>query len=120
MKNETKNTKMSIIFGVIFGIILTILLGLYAKFGGEDNIILVGLCVGLITILNTFQRKYVEEEEIRANIEDVKDTLLYTGILIYTINRFNLNDSWNLFSNLTLYILIYYIIFFVLAKFKNK
>ena len=116
MKNETKNITMSIIFGII----LTILFGSYAKFGEEDNIILVGLCVGLITILNTFQRKYVKEEEIRANIEDLKDTLLYTGILAYTINRFSLIDSWHWLFHWILYVLIYYTIFFVLTKFKNK
>ena len=107
---------LSLLLGMILGVIFMS----YTMFGEEDNIILVGLCVGLITILNTLQRKFVQHEENRELIEDLKDTLLYTGILVYTINRFNLNESWNWWCNLLLYTLIYTLLFFVLTNLKNK
>lgn len=108
------------VFSFIFGTILSIIFISYALFGEEDNIILVGLCVGLITILNTFQRKFFQHEEDRGIIEDLKDTLLYTGVFIYAINRFNLNDSFIWWWNVVFYISIYYLVFIVLSIFQNK
>lgn len=119
MKITPKLIKASVL-SLIFGIILSIIFISYAMFGEEDNIILVGLCVGLITILNTFQRKFFQHEEDRAIIEDLKDTLLYTGVFIYAINRFNLNDSFIWWWNAVLYISIYYLVFIVLSIFQNK
>ncbi|MDW4124415.1 hypothetical protein CD120_08595 [Staphylococcus saprophyticus] len=71
----------------IIAFIYSILVGLSILFPSYDNVILVGLAVIVSTGITTWIRHQNKREFDKDLKEDLRDSILYSGLIIYLMNN---------------------------------
>lgn len=71
----------------VIAIIYSILVGLSILFPSYDNVILVGLAVIVSTGITTWIRHQNKQEFDKDLKEDLRDSILYSGLIIYLMNN---------------------------------
>ncbi|WP_192946902.1 hypothetical protein [Staphylococcus cohnii] len=77
----------------IIAFIYSILVGVSILFPSYDNVILVGLAVIVSTGITTWIRHQNKQEFDKDLKEDLRDSILYSGLIIYLMNNFIVDSN---------------------------